>query len=168
MADNEIGLDTGVLRKEQISRRERDILIEIEQRLAEVEGLGLRADVGEEFKPHRHALAEERRQRVLLLDGGRGTGKTSFLLTLINRWNQAAGDELAARWELVAKESPKYVRVVRNLDFDPLPPRMPLLAGMVHAWRPLAQYYDTETFADLELRDDDSGTHLMDGTLSFE
>jgi hypothetical protein len=97
----------------------------------------------------------------LLLDGGRGTGKTSFLLTLMNRWNHAAGDECAKSWAF-DKEPPKNVRVIRNLDFDPLPASMPLLAGIVHAWRPLAQYYDTLTFGDADMCDDDGRRHLMD------
>jgi hypothetical protein len=149
------------LRPSQISPREREILLEIEERLSEVQKLELREIVAEEFKPHRHALSEHRRQRVLLLDGGRGTGKTSFLLTLMNRWNHAAGDERAEEWEF-EKEAPKSVRVIRNLDFDPLPPSMPLLAAIVHAWRPLAEYYDMESFGNIDVCDDDSRRHLMD------
>ena len=36
---------------------------------------------------------------------------------------------------------PKNLHPLRILDFDPLPPQMPLLAGIVQAWQPLAKEY---------------------------
>jgi hypothetical protein len=166
VASKDVGLDTAILRSEQLSDKEWEIVDELEQRLAEVKTLAPPvSDPGDEFKPHHLAFAEDRRQRVLLLDGGRGTGKTSFLLTLINRWNRGAGDSRAKEWPLddsIRKAAPDFVRVIRNLDFDPLPHSMPLLAGIVHAWRPVAEYYDVETFGNAEIGNDDEGRRLMD------
>ncbi|MGA8810014.1 MAG: hypothetical protein WB973_19255 [Thermoanaerobaculia bacterium] len=123
---------------------------------------------------------EKRYERVLLLDGGRGTGKTSFLLTLIRRWHGAAGVLDTPAWltpedesrlsaqkrkmfpASVASGAPKNIRVIRILDFDPLPPGMPLIAGIVQAWRPLVEHYDGKTFRSGELCDDFESRRLMD------
>jgi len=100
---------------------------------------------------------EERYRRVLLLDGGRGTGKTSLLLTLVRKWRVDAGVDRATGLTKASTrtgsgvshnpptaygQAPTYVRVIRILDFDPLPPGMPLLAGIIQALRPLADRYD--------------------------
>ena len=37
---------------------------------------------------------------------------------------------------------PQRIHPLRILDFDPIPPQMPLIAGIVHAWEPLAARYD--------------------------
>jgi hypothetical protein len=184
------GVDTESLQPSQLSDHEWDILLQIEQRLSEVSRTAPNdrtasrdcSDSGQpaQFKPTYLAGVETRYQRVLLLDGGRGTGKTSLLLTLINRWHGAAGaldtpawltpeeeSELAERRrELLptsqASGAPKNIRVIRNLDFDPLPPEMPLIAGIVQAWRPLVEHYDRKTFRSDELCDDIESRRLMD------
>jgi hypothetical protein len=157
----ELDLDTAPLRPDQLSEHEWTILNQIENRLREVNELPSRSKCNEQFVPTRYASAEDRRQRVLLLDGGRGTGKTSFLVTLINRWNRAASNDSSEEWS-VGPKPPDHVRVIRILDFDPLPSGMPLLAAIVHSLRPLVQYYDKETFDDIEICDDDGRQRLMD------
>jgi len=58
-------------------------------------------------------------------------------------------------------QAPTYVRVIRILDFDPLPPGMPLLAGIIQALRPLADRYDPPAlFADDNFND--AGDTLLD------
>jgi hypothetical protein len=181
---DEADLDTGILPPNQLSVEEWKILIGIEKRLSDVKKRATldrdcadakRSAVPKEFEPHYVARAESRRQRVLLLDGARGTGKTSFLLTLINRWHNAAGLPHTEPWVVeeqtrtklesegvIPAEAPSNVRVIRNLDFDPLPPKMPLVAGIVQAWRPLVESYDREIFTLDELCDNAGGQRLMD------
>lgn len=188
MPQQEVQLDSGILQPHQLSDKECEILLLIEDRLREVERqpesleeqrCGRRTESQEpEFKAEPLAATEKRYQRVLLLDGVRGTGKTSFILTLINRWHYAAGLPKAEKWELdgaqaervlsslrnarLKSDAPEHIRVLRNLDFDPLPPRMPVLAAIVQAWRPLVELYDTETFGGEDLCDEDAGRRLMD------
>lgn len=184
------GVDTESLHPQQLAANEWDILLQVEQRLAEVSLTApndrtASRDCSEseqppQFKPTYLAGVEKRYQRVLLLDGGRGTGKTSLLLTLINRWHGAAGALDTQAWLTPEEETvlterrrkmfptspatgvPKNIRVIRNLDFDPLPPGMPLIAGIVQAWRPLVEHYDRKTFRSDELCDDIESRRLMD------
>lgn len=157
--------DTSPLEPEQLSDDELVTIFEIERRLEEAESAAM------ENKLKGAAVylkkAETRHPRVLLLDGGRGTGKTSLLLTLVKRWHSIALDdhvavkELADKYEVrietidgddkesiktqvarSGKPIPDNVRVLAMLDFDPLPPGMPLIAAIVQAWRPLAEEYD--------------------------
>lgn len=184
------GIDTDSLLPSQLSDDEWNILLQIEQRLSEVSpeaprdgnaGRDWNDAKSSDFAPPYLAKEETRYQRVLLLDGGRGTGKTSLLLTFIRRWHGAAGAMDAKAWLSVEQEArlserrrsifpdstlqgaPKNIRVIRNLDFDPLPPGMPLVAGIVQAWRPLAEHYDRKTFPSDELCDNlDARRRLMD------
>jgi hypothetical protein len=75
-------------------------------------------------------------RRVMLLDGGRGTGKTSILQTLVRRWNTSNG----TKYDEALGPCPDFIRVLPILDFDPLPPGMPLAAGIIQAWRPLVDH----------------------------
>jgi hypothetical protein len=178
-------LDTGPLQPKQLSDREWQIIFEIERRLAEPlpperNRDRVRRTRSREFIPPYLAPAENRYQRVLLLDGGRGTGKTSVLLTLIKRWHGAA-DTGEERWELDETDkarikslrdkdsripedgaAPANIQVISNLDFDPLPREMPLVAGIVQAWRPLVERYDELTYPNDELTASDDSRRLMD------
>lgn len=151
--------DTGSLDLEQLSDDELATILYIERRLYEAQDADLTdLPTGRE---RYQATVQKRHPRVLLLDGARGTGKTSLLLTLADRWHHWSlkGVEATAtykkRIEQVCKSPkftsdpehdfkiPTHVMVVgRILDFDPLPPEMPLIAGIVQAWRPLATQYD--------------------------
>ena len=107
------------------------------------------------------APVQVRRPQVLLLDGERGTGKTSLLLTMAHWWNihdgcsvqrpDRAGAQYQSRVERLSDRlpfkpactTPTHIHPLRILDFDPLPPQMPLIAGIIQAWQPLAKEYDT-------------------------
>lgn len=154
-------LDTSPLDLNRLTDDELLTIFRIEQRFAEA----VDADRDTSATPHPTtylARVQEKRQRALLLDGGRGTGKTSLLLTMAERWRKAAGlpgvisgdlvidkpaferrtTDLKAKHPWISVDPPPYVRVLRILDFDPLPPEMPLIAGLVQAWRPLAEKFD--------------------------
>jgi hypothetical protein len=178
-------LDTGPLQPKQLSDREWQIIFEIERRLAEPlppeqNRDRIRRTRSRDFIPPFLAQAENRYQRVLLLDGGRGTGKTSVLLTLIKRWHGDAGPG-EERWgldetdkarinSLREKDSripedgaaPANIQVISNLDFDPLPREMPLVAGIVQAWRPIVERYDELMYPNDELAASDDSRRLMD------
>jgi hypothetical protein len=176
-------LDSSPLELTQLSDEELMVVFEIERRLREATKLteGQESSrVSEQSLREVEYLADavDRYPRVLLLDGGRGTGKTSILLTLAKRWRVAAGlydgDKADPESDLVTRiqrlraihpwipedgASPNYVRVVPILDFDPLPAEMPLIAGIIQAWRPLAERYDLPSKRD-DTCDDDNDTLL--------
>ena len=156
-SDFEAFRDTSPLAPERLSERERDYILEIEKRLIEAKDIPYKGQSSttsgskEQFSEAPFANVQERYRRVLLLDGGRGTGKTSILLTLVKRWHahMAMGERPKNDHKQVAGlgEPPTHIRVVRVLDFDPLPLGMPILAGIIQALRPLAEAYDPQ-FAD--------------------
>lgn len=144
--------ESGALRYEQLSGEEIDAILEIEKRLSDARDDGPLVSASERKKAADTYLerVEDRHSRILLIDGGRGTGKTSLLLTLIKRWNESDDCTSASTEEHYASDRlarlravvPTHIKVVRNLDFDPLPPRMPVMAGLIQAWRPIAEAYD--------------------------
>jgi hypothetical protein len=162
-ADPDASLDTSPLDLNRLTEEELLAIFRIEQRFAEAVDADREASATRYEQPTTYlARVQEKRQRALLLDGGRGTGKTSLLLTMAERWRKAAGlpgvisgdlvidkpaferrtADLKKKHPWISVASPPYVRVLRILDFDPLPPEMPLIAGLVQAWRPLAQKFD--------------------------
>jgi hypothetical protein len=158
--------DTSPLELGQLSDTEVRHILSIERCLTEAK------DTPYETALLEHPLAEvqDRYRRSLLLDGGRGTGKTSLLLTLVKKWHSAKdGKDWAtkAEYDRVAHlgmhptEAPTFIRVIRILDFDPLPPGMPILAGIIQTLRPLAEHYDpTPTYG--EDGSDDDPNRLID------
>jgi hypothetical protein len=149
------GKETGPLSWEQLSEDERQIINEIERRLDEVKQQAAqleeddrKVDEANDEEGSPLAKHEQLYERVFLIDGGRGTGKSSILQTLIQRWTEKAqhGDP----------GIPTFVKPF-YLDFDPLPHKMPLMAGIVQAWKRLAKYYDKST-GKLEECDDENPT----------
>ena len=149
-------LDTSPLTLEKLSDHELSIILSIEHQL-EMKRHSV-SKPGISKKPYL-APVQVRSPNVLLLDGARGTGKTSLLLTMAHRWNLHSncdverhdddGDNYRKRicriQDLQFKPQmtiPHRIHPLRILDFDPIPPQMPLIAGIVHAWEPLAAMYD--------------------------
>lgn len=154
--------DTSPLLLEQLSRHELATILRIERRLYEAQQSTVESDYPKSQTPYL-ARVQVRHPRVLLLDGDRGTGKTSMLLTLVERWSRKADrpdpdyndiisekikqlqEDPMLKFSSGAHDSviPSHVNVVgRILDFDPLPRGMPIIAGIIEAWRPLVQEYD--------------------------
>ena len=149
-------LDTGPLTLEQLSDHELKIILSIEHQLREQQRNVKRPDT-----PHKPYLApvHVRSPNVLLLDGARGTGKTSLLLTMTRRWtthshcpvgqHDESQGQYKKRLERIrglnpefSKAIPQHFYPIRILDFDPIPPQMSLISGIVHAWQPLVEEYD--------------------------
>lgn len=148
MAERIASPESGGLCPLQLSSNELDIILKIERHAKSIE---------ERQKLSAEAvwpIGQTRHERVILLDGDRGSGKTSLLWTLIERWNSDTFKckKLKQNYEQRAKDlekgeeavkalskPPGNLKVLSMLDFDPLPPSMPVVAGMVQAWRPLAE-----------------------------
>lgn len=128
------GKDTRPLLPSELSPFEVQVIREIERRVSDARTVG-RSSIRDRRDDH-FAQSESRHRRVLLLDGGRGTGKTSILVTLVQRWNFSGSTE----YDRILGPQPDFIRVLPILDFDPLPPGMPLAAGIIQAWRPLVNH----------------------------
>ena len=168
-------IDTSPLTLDQLSNDELYVIVSIEHQLGMKQS---RASKGEEATKPYLAPIQVRRPRVLLLDGARGTGKTSLLLTMAHRWNIYDGCETKRHDEDPTEHRrrieeiqdrlpfthggtlPKHLHPLRILDFDPLPPQMPLIAGIIQAWQPLAKKYDELSGQTVEC--DDAGETLQD------
>ena len=132
------GQDTRPLLALQLSDVEKRVIADIERRLTEIHAAGSPKKRTRDTRIEYLAYADHRDRRILLLDGGRGTGKTSMLVTLVRRWNPPPCDE----YDEALGVAPNFVRALSILDFDPLPPGMPLPAWLVQAWRPLVDRLD--------------------------
>ena len=168
-------IDTSPLRLDQLSNQELAIILSIERQLDMKHARPSKGD--EAAKPYL-APVHVRRPQVLLLDGARGTGKTSLLLTMAHRWNihddcdVARHDDDDGQYKERVKRIqnllrfqndgriPQHLHPLRILDFDPLPPQMPLIAGIIQAWQPLAEKYDELSRGPVEC--DDEGETLQD------
>lgn len=158
----EFSEDTRPLDPDQLSNEQLFAIYEIEDRLKDARATELTESL--EGRDKYLATTQVRHPRVLLLDGGRGTGKTSLLLTLVERWKRDSEGKFKEKQDIYSSaverfalrgqeergedikaaltDIPRHVSVVDILDFDPLPAQMPLTAGVVQALRPLAEHYD--------------------------
>ena len=147
MSDTQNGshesIDTGPLTLEQLSPHELDTIVSIEDQLEMMRvGAAEDAKAAKAAKPYL-APVQVRRPQVLLLDGARGTGKTSLLLTMAHWWNIHNGCAVERPDRREAQCTIRtHIHPLRILDFDPLPPKMPLVAGIIQAWQGLAKEYD--------------------------
>jgi hypothetical protein len=145
MPKDNLKVGSGGLLPSRLSDPELEVMLKIEQHLR---------DLGKRPPPPKEEvwqIAEKREDRVILLDGDRGAGKTSLMWAMIERWGdsfstcgladayqeRAATPEMADHREALVTP-PTNVRVLGILDFDPLPPSMPVVAGLVQSWRRLA------------------------------
>lgn len=89
-------------------------------------------------KPTADEIDRHKSGRVLFIDGPRGAGKTSLLLTLLERWrNKEPYVEPEQRF--------KNLRVLLPiLDFDPLPRGMPLHGWLLEPWRKEARHIEMD------------------------
>ena len=90
---------------------------------------------GPKYENYPWALPEwDRRSRVIMLDGPRGVGKTSLLLTMIAGWLKPEDVN-----GVVFKDMNETVKPLTPLDFDPLPPELPLYSWIIQAFKPLVE-----------------------------
>lgn len=93
-------------------------------------------------------VVPNRTHRVVLLDGARGTGKTSLMLTLIRAWQ----GEDPSKHELAKSlgEQGQALRILEPLDFDPKPRDLPLYAWLVQAFEPVVAWIEDAHRVDTE------------------
>jgi hypothetical protein len=84
----------------------------------------------------------QRTGRVLLIDGGRGTAKTTLLLTFLDAWaKRCAPGEKAPAWAQEGERGAALGNLfcLKPLDFDPMPAHLPLIAWIFQHLAKLAK-----------------------------
>ncbi len=178
-------IDSAPLTLKQLSDHELHLILQIERRLRDIQcSLGdPKPGASPRYRQARYlSPPESRYRRALLLDGARGTGKTSLLLTMAHRWTldkasqcyESDLEECERRIEEMRKSGlattkeeldpapPEDVIIVGHiLDFDPLPPAVPVIAGIVQAWRTIADNFNDERMSGYgDSADEENGTVL--------
>jgi hypothetical protein len=97
-----------------------------------------------------------RTPRILMLDGARGTGKTSLMLTLLDRAERGRDrstgrPKATADWPDGDRDwaDPgvlSRVWCMRPLDLDPIPPGMPLLGWVIRHFSALTEWLDAKGY----------------------
>lgn len=140
-SDFSLPFDTRPLPESDLLKEDRDLLERVEQALL---AIAEDADTPAGSRPASDRAQKSpwarpdpsRTPRVMMIDGERGTGKTSLLLTLLDTWQEGRTEPRPwAKPEVAAR-----VRALQPLDFDPLPPGLPLLAWIVQAFRPVVDW----------------------------
>lgn len=81
-----------------------------------------------------------RTHRVVLLDGPRGVGKTSMLVTLLHHWRRAWSGSLTSGLERdLFGDTGELLRALPILDFNPHPPGVHPYAWILQSFLPLVQ-----------------------------
>ena len=130
--------DTGPIPPSSLSKDEEVTIREINELLKQIQRMlkPSRDNTHERTYPLWASPQKGRTNNVILLDGERGVGKTSLLHTLIHGWSDPANQE----WDKVDLGFDGMDAIVRTLpaiDFDPLPPDLPLYSWLVQAFGPL-------------------------------
>ena len=131
-----------------------EILAEIAKHATASEGDRARAAAAKplfDFMPH---VDRDRKSHVLLIDGGRGTGKSVVLLTLLSAWSRRARkEELSA--DLAERLEPTNMVIpVGLVDLEALPEETNLRLHLVGQLQRVMQAVEADDGAHGERRDD--------------
>jgi len=142
------------IRLDQLADFELEVVKEINARLYSISESN-RTDLRGSL-PDRREIDHHHSGRLLFIDGDRGAGKTSLLLTLLTHWSRAdpifrskaaslGRTEAALRSESgFAELDGKCVVFRPPLDFDPLPERLPVHGWLLHPWLSIARCFDKD------------------------
>lgn len=135
--------DTGPIPHESLLKDEQQIIVDVCDLLMEINQSAVNRSSAACNRNNSTdsvwATATHKLNNVILLDGARGVGKTSLMLTLINAlsnpedWNK---EECNTKCNLPG-DIDKAVRVMRQIDFDPLPPDLPIYSWIIQAFHPM-------------------------------
>ena len=144
--------DSRPIRYEELLKHEQDLIRSANGLLRGIQSQN-KEDAEEDAKRTRSSSPKDpwaivdhnRRHRVIMISGPRGSGKTSLMLTLLagwlaawnKDWNAIADPQNRKNAEDLFEDMASVVRPLQPLDFDPLPPDLPLYGWIVQAFHPL-------------------------------
>ena len=140
--ERRLAYDTRVLPTSALTSEEIDILRDINSLLRQAKkNLTNPCDPGNSPWVRPEA---DRRNNIIMLDGARGAGKTSLLLTLLDGWAQPDKFKSVQRNNDFAGMH-EVVRALTPIDFDPLPPALPIYNWIIQAFDPLVRKVSSES-----------------------
>lgn len=119
---------------------ERQLLGNIHARLKEISAALNGPREGRSEQPWAE-MEHDPRGRAMVINGNRGSGKTTLLVTFLDQLHRDRLGQLKDPLD----DAATGVRPLPILDFDPLPPGLPLHAWLVQAWLPVVQYIEKTT-----------------------
>ncbi len=142
---------TGPLPFEALSPNERNMLKGINSLLEKILKLPSSAS-GNRASSENSIWANPKRRKnnVILINGARGTGKTSLLMTFLKGLNCPETGKCRNRGadcdckELGFQDTQREVRALPPIDFDPYPPKLPVYNWIIQAFYPLVRMLDEE------------------------
>lgn len=142
--DRHPAYDTGPIPKGALSKQEKDIIWGINGLLRRIKDATNESTVHSKCETSKDEIwANPTRQlnNIILLDGERGIGKTSLLNTVIAGWSNPKKFKKNKNGDidLGFKGMKKIIRTLQPIDFDPLPPDLPVYSWIIQAFYPLVQ-----------------------------
>ena len=137
MVTRTLAYDTRVLPPGHLTGEEQEILFGINELIKQVKKASeSKGNSGRPRDLRRASLEQDRRNNIIMLDGERGAGKTSLLLTLLKGWSCPEYFKEIDQ-EIEFQEMKDIVLALHPIDFDPLPPDMSLYSWIIQAFAPL-------------------------------
>lgn len=125
------------LRPDELTEAERRLVQRLVNTLAQMARPGAsNAFAGEPWA----MVVPDPRGRVLVIDGERGTGKTSLMLTVIDQLSPSPVTE--GKVPEMDTKSDSKVRSITPLDFDPVPDGLPIHAWLVQAFQSVVEHLE--------------------------
>ena len=146
-SNSRLARDTQSLRWPVLTPEEIKIINNVNNLILAIKKAGSGKHASKEYKGPWSAPEMDRYNNVFMLDGARGSGKTSLLLTLITGWHcpgrLSAGETVEVETAAKVAIEVEFTRMsgsvfsLKPLDFDPLPPDLPLYNWIIQAFEPL-------------------------------
>ena len=135
-----LAYDAGALPPKILTEEELEILSGINDLLEQVQkhSISSRTERGSRKESLWANPEEDRRNNVIMIDGVRGAGKTSLLNTLLKGWHCPKFFKPIEKEKEFQKMN-EIIRALDPIDFDPLPPDLPIYNWIIQAFDPLVR-----------------------------
>ena len=141
-----LAYDTSALPPKILTSEEIEILQGINHLLEQVQkhSISSRTECGSRKESLWANPEGNRRNNVIMIDGVRGAGKTSLLNTLLKGWHCPTFFKPVEKEKEFQKMN-EIIRALDPIDFDPLPPELPIYNWIIQAFHPLVRRVGGET-----------------------
>ena len=131
-----LSFDTRVLKPELLTSEEKCILKQINWLVQDIYIQPRKLSDAPTNSERGFELKEDQRNNVIMIDGQRGAGKTSLLLTLLKGWRNPHFFDRTDLSDSFGELTGKVI-TLNPIDFDPLPPDMSIYNWIIQAFQPL-------------------------------
>jgi len=135
--------DTNPLDEKELTEDQKTKVRDINNLLKEIKRVS--TSINDNKKKDLWAIIDQGKgNNVILIEGKRGAGKTSFLLTLIYGWENLDKNtkDSSNPWDGMSS----VVRALQPLDFDPIPPELPIFSWIIQAFTPWVNHISKKKY----------------------